>query len=106
MSEKPKRSWFRFHLLTSVLMMCVAGSMLYLNMYQHYDEKELSIRGIAYGWPLQLGGTGFISGMNDTNAIEFQNLASSPWPGANYEFTNCRIAHTGQDKCTVTFAIQ
>ena len=27
MSEKPKRSWFRFHLLTAVLMM-IAGAVL------------------------------------------------------------------------------
>ena len=30
MSDKPKRPWFRFHLLTAVLMMVVGGGIVYL----------------------------------------------------------------------------
>jgi hypothetical protein len=35
MSEKPKRPWFRFHLLTLVLMALVAGGMLGANILLH-----------------------------------------------------------------------
>ena len=36
MSDKPKRSWFRFHLLTAVLMMVAAGGMLWVN----FDKRD------------------------------------------------------------------
>jgi hypothetical protein len=37
MSEKPKRPWFRFHLLTAVLMMFITG--LYLGLCIHVERN-------------------------------------------------------------------
>ena len=49
MSEKPKRPWFRFHLLTAVLIMLLSGLFLGLNLKRHpnppFDETY-------QGWPL------------------------------------------------------
>ena len=50
MSEKPKRRWFRFHLLTAVLMMLVAGGVLWLNV----RVFRLNSAEVARGWPLPL----------------------------------------------------
>ena len=63
MSEKIKRPWFRFSLLTAVLMMLAAGGMLWLNAsaieFMYGQTTELPNGGIefddcfgkAYGWP-------------------------------------------------------
>ena len=75
MSDKPKRSWFRFHLLTAVLMVVAAGGLMWLNTrvtntaelaqsHQEYLEKYpdrlrngvpnvdwSEIIGSDYGWP-------------------------------------------------------
>ena len=46
MSEKPKRRWFRFQLLTLVLMALASGGMMALNTLQQ------PVHGInRYGWP-------------------------------------------------------
>ena len=49
MSEKPKRPWFRFHLLTAVLMMLLSGLFLGLNLQQHPNPP---FAGTYQGWPL------------------------------------------------------
>jgi hypothetical protein len=49
MSEKPKRRFFQIHLSTAVVLMFVAGGLMWLNMIQHWI---LAGRGPnAYGWP-------------------------------------------------------
>jgi hypothetical protein len=48
--EKPKRPWFRFHLLTAVLRMIAAGGMLGLNMLFRNVTVPYGI-GKARGWP-------------------------------------------------------
>jgi hypothetical protein len=57
MSEtKPKRSCFRFHLLTAVLMMLVAASLLYLNFSSRViiiaTCDDVSLISDVRGWPL------------------------------------------------------
>ena len=49
MSEKPKRPWFRFHLLTAMLMMLSAGAFLGLNLKRRPDPP---FAGTCQGWPL------------------------------------------------------
>jgi hypothetical protein len=55
MTPAPKRSWFRFHLLTLVLMALAAGSVLYLNTSRHYEletaNSDFPIIDL-YGWPI------------------------------------------------------
>jgi hypothetical protein len=53
MSEiKPKRRWFRFHLLTAVLMMVTAGGMVGANSIRHTSPELLaSPFTVGYGWP-------------------------------------------------------
>jgi hypothetical protein len=59
MIENPKRPWFRFHLLTLVLMMLAAGGWIGLNMqppmieYAHIDaqwNETVIVR--SRGWPV------------------------------------------------------
>jgi len=67
MSDKSKRPWFRFHLLTAMLMMFAAGGFVWANtLPQRYDliynsktdsyyidtleEPDYYVR--CYGWPL------------------------------------------------------
>ena len=61
MTSSPKRLWFRFHLLTAVLMMVAAGLAMSLSFQQRpyyaddwsptaYDAKQTI--GTAQGWPL------------------------------------------------------
>ena len=51
MTETPKkRPWFQYHLSTAVILMFVAGGLLWMNMtpYQNYLYRNDTI----YGWPL------------------------------------------------------
>ena len=51
MSEKPKRPWFRFHLLTAVLIMVASGVFIGCNCWRRSDFVGSPI-GEGYGWPL------------------------------------------------------
>jgi hypothetical protein len=53
MSDIPKRPWFRFHLLTAVLMMVVAGGVSLANM-REYERASYFYRhrALMIGWPL------------------------------------------------------
>ena len=69
--EKPKRPWFRFHLLTLVLMTLAAGGLLFVNVHTSESSayaltKEeaaeikhpelagcLSCRVSLFGWPFR-----------------------------------------------------
>ena len=48
-SEKPTRPWFRFHLLTTVLMTLAAGGMLWMNVNVVFDGDYIVWRG--WPWP-------------------------------------------------------
>jgi len=48
MSEKPRRKWFRFHLLTAVLLSLTAGGLLLFNMRLYNVGRGFST---AQGWP-------------------------------------------------------
>jgi hypothetical protein len=61
MSEKPKRSWFRFHLLTAVLLMIIAGVFLHLDLsWREFEDEQYSgdifnysiLHWQAIGWPI------------------------------------------------------
>ena len=54
MSEKPKRPWFRFHLLTAVLMMAAAGGLMLANMPRHF-RGNLPDMGDAYNYRVEVG---------------------------------------------------
>ena len=78
MSDRPKRPWFRFHLLTAVLMMLATGTLLYANMRTCFEfvprgeevyswsttarsgtnkvDYILRVRGPGwfYGWPIHI----------------------------------------------------
>jgi len=60
MSDKPKRPWFRFHLLTALLMMFVAATMIWLNCHVRIEPLEIgdgvsSVVPIGHaGWPAEL----------------------------------------------------
>ena len=65
----PKRRWFRFHLLTAVLMMLAFGLLLWKlfrtrwhggSMSTTYDAPPIStgVRWTTYGWPIK-GAVGF-----------------------------------------------
>jgi hypothetical protein len=69
MSEKTKRPWFRFHLLTAVLIMLAASGMLWANC----DKLEINVPNDktdygaeAYGWPcwVFLKRSGTLAGIN------------------------------------------
>ncbi len=47
-----KRPWFRFHLLTAVLMMVGAGTMLWINTRRDYWHEPNGWH-IEWGWPLR-----------------------------------------------------
>jgi hypothetical protein len=58
-----KRPWFRFHLLTLVLMVLAAGGVLWLNVCKRSSEDIFagrhmvfmeSCQPFAYGWPLDV----------------------------------------------------
>ena len=58
MSDTPKRPWFRFHLLTAVLMALAAGLLLWQDVAWHFSEyahakSDSSIIGEDFerGWP-------------------------------------------------------
>jgi len=60
MSSSPKRSWFRFHLPTAVLMMFAAGGFVWLNACKRPSQGTFTGRNmifaescqpVAYGWP-------------------------------------------------------
>ena len=59
MSDKPKRPWFRFHLLTAVLLMLAAGGIMSANLIG-YEGRAVSVeyfneKGVMHerrwGWP-------------------------------------------------------
>jgi hypothetical protein len=55
MSDKPKRSWFQFRLVTAVLLMFLAAGLTYLNMREKEEESPFTSRWnftISYGWPM------------------------------------------------------
>jgi hypothetical protein len=72
MSEKPKRPWFRFHLLTLVLMASAAGGFMWVNIRMHHTAawERYALDGVAYvgpvtsdalyeyGWPVTVYGKG------------------------------------------------
>ena len=66
----PKRSWFRFHLLTAVLMTLGVGGALSLNI-RSYVDTALSPTSSAQGWPLPAFET-----MNPTDHI---NWTAEQW---------------------------
>jgi hypothetical protein len=47
----PKRRWFRFHLLTAVLLMLTAGGCLYLNVPLSLDSGKSRYQR---GWPFTM----------------------------------------------------
>ena len=60
MSEKPKRRWFRFHLLTAIVGMVAAGGVLGINMIGAGSDADdwgclppldVISTDSAYGWP-------------------------------------------------------
>ena len=50
MTSNPKRPWFRFHLLTAVVMMFAAGGALWIDV----RVFRLNHAEVARGWPLPL----------------------------------------------------
>ena len=62
MSDTSKRPWFRFHLLTAVLMMLGAGGVLGMNIQhpesikfeQKVNGRTHSFTTLAPGWPFRL----------------------------------------------------
>ena len=56
MTSSPKRPWFRFHLLTAVLMMLAAGGMMWLNLCKRLvdlpADGAYETEPLIYGWPL------------------------------------------------------
>ena len=74
MSDKPKRPWFRFHLLTAVLMMFAAGAMIWPNFvpnlqfqYVHYKYKSKFAR--YYGWPASFAWHSYAAVITDDGKI-------------------------------------
>jgi len=64
MSDKPKRPWFRFHLLTAVLLMITAGLLLWRLFRTRWHHGSLSTnhdsppvatgwKSTTYGWPFK-----------------------------------------------------
>lgn len=61
MSEKPKRPWLRFHLVTAIFMVATAGCLLGANLRARYrlvpGDSDFGISDIlwqhAYGWPIE-----------------------------------------------------
>jgi hypothetical protein len=53
MNEQPKkRTWFQIHLSTAIVMMFVAGGLIWVNLReQWFDVLTLSNQPGAYGWP-------------------------------------------------------
>jgi hypothetical protein len=72
MSEKPKRPWFRFHLLTAVLVMLATASLLYLNLQVAQEGVEEASFGIRSSPSGKMGS-------------EYWSKASIGWPCAFYE---------------------
>jgi hypothetical protein len=59
MSEKPKRPWFRFHLLTAIVLVISSGGLIGLNTVLRFTEVSKpdiqEVRRVeyhGYGWPL------------------------------------------------------
>jgi hypothetical protein len=58
MSEKPKRPWFRFHLLTAVALVLIAGAFIGANLTNRltfWQELRFYLHGGTehrYGWPM------------------------------------------------------
>ena len=52
MTSAPKRPWFRFHLLTAVLMMFAAGALMWANSIgRNYGTRPDGSAAISFGWP-------------------------------------------------------
>jgi hypothetical protein len=55
MTSRPKRPWFRFHLLTAVLMLLAAGGMMLLNASRRLERFSFVVKPghhrHEYGWP-------------------------------------------------------
>src|SRR5947209_215947 len=53
MTSTPKSRWFRFHLLTAVLMMVAVGIIIRNNMVGTAGSEEYGLlTSIEYGWPM------------------------------------------------------
>ena len=55
MSDSPKRPWFRFHLVTAVLMMVAAGGLLCANITSGqfaYPRYNFPVAEYVRGWPV------------------------------------------------------
>jgi hypothetical protein len=65
MSKKPKRRWFRFHLMTAVLMMVAAGGLIGQNAVIRETVEEYRIVN-GFGWPFIFRPT-FIREFDDPN---------------------------------------
>ena len=52
MSNLKKHPWFRFHLLTAIVMLIAAGVALSMNMRRTYDHERNGWR-VEWGWPLR-----------------------------------------------------
>ena len=54
MTSNPKRQWFRFHLLTAVLMLFAAGGFVWPNVQEHRIIPEWADNEPAriFGWPV------------------------------------------------------
>ena len=61
MTSSPKRPWFRFHLLTAVLMMFTAGGMLWANVREYDFSSSISFgerhySQVGHGCPFNIEG--------------------------------------------------
>ena len=96
MSEKPKRPWFRFHLLTGIVAMLTAGSMLGANVVWRQgrplvpapalDSQEAAIRANwnfghfrIRGWPLR-----FYERYDGTNLVAYAETYVASVEGEQY----------------------
>jgi hypothetical protein len=95
--QKPKRPWFRFHLLTLVLMALAAGTFLGANMRERLGDRKVG-EWRCYGWPFDVAEvrgviTFSISGEPDPIIADpFDPVAFGPqYNGANIAL-NCMMA--------------
>jgi hypothetical protein len=89
MSEKPKRPWFRFHLLTAVILMFAAAVFLFWFVspvsYFHNEFAKIS----TLGWPVTLAvwGDYWISNPNSVRGALRCGDAFIFWYGVIIDFT-------------------
>lgn len=113
MSDKPTHRWFQFHLSTAIVLMFVAGGLLWLN-FRNYREHQPSDSNDAHhiGFPVEItyrdeAGTDFSFTFDGENEQLVQRWTCKllRLPGFKKDETNVKVYYSSWDRDGVSLFV-